>query len=111
MGQHQDFSGRRAGFLVARPELFHGETDAGAQFLQRKRVPESVESLPAQVAGQTEFLKLPLEQVLLVRCIGRLGRFEAEAGGRVDRDVAVGAEESSAKGDRGNMPFAGGPEA
>ena len=47
LGQHQDFSGRRARFLVASPELFQGETDAGAQFFQRKRVGESAEGLSA----------------------------------------------------------------
>ena len=36
LGQRQDFSGRRLGFLVARPELFHGAEDAGAQFFQRE---------------------------------------------------------------------------
>src|SRR5205823_1491207 len=58
-----------------------------------------------------QFLKLSPEQALLVRRVGRLYGLETITGGRVDRDFAISAQESRAKSDRGDMPFAGGPQA
>ena len=94
LGQHQDFSRRGLSFLIAGPKVFHGRQDAAAQFLQRERVAQALQRLAAEVARQTQFLKLPIEQAFLVRCIGHLRRLEAVARGRVDRDVAVGVQES-----------------
>ena len=109
--QRQDFSGGRAGFLVAGAELLRRATEAGAQFVQREGASQPQEHLPAEVSHQPKFLKLSLEYAVLVGGAGHLLGLEAVARGGIDGDVAAGIKQSGAKSDRGDVTFARGPEA
>src|SRR5271157_425736 len=111
IGPASGFRWQRFWFLGQVRKLFHGDTDAGAQFFQRECVPQAFENLPVEIAPQAEFLKLPLKQALLVSRAGHLHGLEAVTGWRVDRDVVVGVQESGPKGDRGNVAFGRGPQA
>ncbi len=111
LGQRQDLSGCRAGFLVAGAELLRRANEAGAQFVQREGASHSQEHLPAEVSHQPKFLKLSLEYAVLVGGVGHLLGFEAVARGGIDRDIAAGIKQPGAKRDRGDVAFARGPEA
>ena len=111
LGQHQDLSGCRAGFLVAGAELLRRATEAGAQFVQREGASQPQEHLPAEVPHQPKFLELSLEYAVLVGGAGHLLGFEAVARGGIDGDVAAGIKQPGAKGDGGDVTFARGPQA
>ena len=82
-----------------------------AQFLEGEGIAQVLESVAREVPHQPKLPELALEQVLLERRIGHLRRFQAVAGGRVDGDAAPGVQEAGAKGDRGDVAFAGGSQA
>ncbi len=111
LGEHERLAGDRLGLPVALLVLLEDLLHAGAEFVQRERVLESLEHLPVEVARKAKFLELALEEPLLVRSVGHLRRLKAIAGWRIDRDVAGRVEEPGAEGDRRDMAFARRPQA
>ena len=54
LGEGQNFSGRCFRFLIPCLDLFYGEAEARAQFIQRERFSQTLHDLAAEVAGRDE---------------------------------------------------------
>jgi len=104
LSQHQGFSGHRFGFFATRLVLFHGETQAAAQFFQRERVSRPWTTCRLKSPARPSSWSFARTGASRTTHLGTC-TVQAVTGGSVDHDVAIRVEESGAKRDRGDMAF------
>src|SRR5262249_38280792 len=111
LGECQDFAGRRLGIMLAGMKLLERVVQVLAQLHDSEWITEVLQEMAAEVARQSEFTRLPAEQVSLVRRVRHLFRFPAMRRRVIDPDGAISSHGSCAKGDRRNVAFASGAQA